>query len=178
MRPFARTAALVAALAFAGHAQAADLILRGMLGGGSVVSATESPATGEVAAVLSDDNTLQLDLVFAGLTLGATGAALHTGKFSENGPAVARLDIDAGATEGRIVGAQLALTPLAAAAVRAGESYVVISTIEHPGGEIRGQLMPQPVRLDDAPGMAPAAPATAVPPVEEQQPDEPEEDND
>lgn len=172
-----RTAAFVAILSFTGHAHAADLILRGMLGGGSVVSATESPATGEVAAVLSDDNTLQLDLVFAGLTADATGAALHTGKFSENGPAVAPLDIDGGAAEGRIDGARIALTPLAAAAVRAGESYVVISTIEHPDGAIRGQLMPQPVRLDDAPEVLPAEPVTAVPPVEEQ-PDEPEEDDD
>ncbi|MBW3549992.1 MAG: CHRD domain-containing protein [Proteobacteria bacterium] len=183
-----RTIALATALGLAGAATAQEVNLRGVLSGGNVISATESPATGEVAAVLAEDGTLQLDLVFAGLEPGATGAALHTGRYNENGPAVAELDVKTGATEGRIAGAQLSLTPLEAADVRAGESYVVISTIENPAGAVRGQLMPQPARLGDTPPAAvqmpaPVAPAVEPAPVEETAPaeeaapvDEPEED--
>lgn len=174
-----RACVVAASLALlASSAIAQDVVLRGTLGGGNVMSATESPASGEVAAVLDSDGTLQLDMVFAGLELGATGAALHTGRYNENGPMVAQLDVDEGATAGRIVGQQIALTPLIAAAVRAGDSYVVISTIQYPDGAIRAQLMPQPVRLDsnimDQQGTA----TPAIPPVPEPAPvQEPEEDD-
>ena len=175
-----RACVVAAALALAASpAIAQEVVLRGVIGGGNVISATESPASGEVAAVLDDDDTLQLDMVFAGLELGATGATLHMGKYNENGPMVAQLDVDSGATAGRIVGQQIALTPLTAAAVRAGDSYVVISTIQYPDGAVRAQLMPQPVRLDSMPaedlqGTIPPA----VPPVREPAPvDEPEEDD-
>lgn len=170
-----RACVVAAALAIAGSpVYAQEVMLRGTLGGGNVISATESPATGEVAAVLDEDGTLRVDLVFAGLELGATGAALHTGRYNENGPVAARLDIDSGATSGRIAGQQLALTPLTAAAVRAGDSYVVISTIQHPTGAIRAQLMPQPVRLDQTPAIG----ESAIPPLRDPTPvDEPEEDD-
>lgn len=152
-------------------AMAQDVMLRGTLGGGNVVSATDSPASGEVAAVLGDDGVLRLDLVFADLEPGATGAALHTGNYNENGPMVARLAIDSGATAGRIVDERVTLTPVVAAAVRAGDGYVVISTIEHPDGAVRAQLMPQPVTLDQPPVVGPprAAPPASrdSPPVEE-----------
>ena len=174
-----RACVVAAALALAASpAIAQEVVLRGVLGGGNVISATESAASGEVAAVL-DDDTLQLDMVFADLELGATGATLHMGKYNENGPMVAQLDVDSGATAGRIVGQQIALTPLTAAAVRAGESYVVISTIEYPDGAVRAQLMPQPVRLDSMPILERQGTVTpAVPPVREPAPvDEPEEDD-
>ncbi len=61
--------------------------------------------------------------------------------------------------------------------MRAGESYVVIGTIKYPNGALRAQLMPQPVRLDQAP--ASLAP-TQAPVVEPQDPTpfpEPEEED-
>lgn len=184
-----RTLLLLAAIAVAaGQAHAQDLELRGTLAGGNVVSATESTATGEVAAALADDGTLQLDLVFADLEIEATGAALHTGKFNENGPLVTRLDVAAGvgatpaaaATAGRIAGAEVSLTPAQAAAVRAGESYVVIATVENPDGAIRAQLLPQPVRLDSPSLAVPAPPPTVeAPPTPVPTPEvEPEEEDD
>lgn len=176
-----RACVVAATLALAvSPAIAQEVVLRGSLDGGNVISATESRASGEVAAVLDEDGALQIDLVFADLELGATGAALHTGKYNENGPMVAPLDVDTGATAGRIVGEQIALTPLTAAAVRTGDSYVVISTIEHPDGAIRAQLMPQPVRLDSLPVTGQQGTATpVVPPVPEPAPaDEPEEEDD
>lgn len=164
----------VASAMLAAPVAAQEVVLRGTLSGDNVMSATESEATGEVAAVLTEDDVLRLDLVFAGLELGATGAALHTGSYNANGPLVERLDIDTGATEGRITGAEMSLTPLTAAAVRAGDSYVVISTVEYPDGAVRAQLMPQPVRLDSPV----VEPVTAPPPYEPVPVEEPEEEED
>lgn len=148
------TVALGCTPGFMGMAQAADLQLRGALAGENVVSATESPATGEVAAVLGDDDTLRLDLIYAGLVDNPTGAALHIGKGSENGPSVQSLDIATDATEGRLVDVEMSLSPIDAARVRVGEAYVLITTIAHPDGAIRAQLVPQPTRLGDL--LAPA----------------------
>ena len=169
-------AAVLATTAFPSIAQ--ELMLRGTLGGDNVISATDSPASGEVAAVLGDDGVLQLDLVYANLEPGATGAALHTGKYNENGPMVARLGIDSGATAGRIIDEQVTLTPVVAAAVRAGDGYVVISTIEHPDGAVRAQLLPQPVTLEQPPAVGPPPAAPPPPPRDSPPVEEPEEEDD
>lgn len=152
-----RPALICAALLAASPALAADLSLRGSLSGANVVSATESPATGEVAATLEDDNDLRIDLVYSGLATNASGAGFHIGKASENGTRVAPLGISSGTTEGRLRGAVVRLTPAVAARVRAGESYVQIVSLDQPGGVIRAQLVPQGATL--------AAPVAATPAV-------------
>ncbi len=144
-------AALACALAAPGSADAAELKLRALLSGGNVVSATESRATGEARALLDDDNDLRVDLVFSGLEARATGAAVHVGKPNENGLLVKRLDVALDEDIGRVVGAQIDISDEVAARVRAGEAYIVITTIEHPDGAIRGQLAPQPVQLPESP---------------------------
>ncbi|MDQ3286913.1 MAG: CHRD domain-containing protein [Pseudomonadota bacterium] len=159
LRRFALPALLLVSL----PAAAQELMLRGTLSPDNVVSATESTGTGEVAAVLGEDDVLRIDVIFAGLDLGATRAALHTGKYNENGPIQQRLVIDEGATSGRLENVEIALSPLTAASVRAGESYVVVGTIEYPDGALRAQLLPQPVRL----GQAPASLAPTQQPVVE-----------
>lgn len=148
---------LIAALAFAlaapAGANAADLSLRALLNAASVVSATESAATGEARAVLEDDNDVRLYLVYGDLGERATGAALHVGKPTENGALVEKLDLDLDVDDGsgRVVGAQFDVSAETAARIRAGEAYVVVNTIQHPDGAIRGQLVPQPVRLSESP---------------------------
>jgi len=170
---FLRACVVAATLALvASPAIAQEVVLGGVLDGGNVISATESPASGEVVAVLDEDGTLQLDLVFAGLEMGATGAALHMGRYNENGPMVERLDIDTGTTSGRIVGQRISLTPLTAAAVRAGESYVVINTIRYPDGAVRAQLMPQPVRLEGPRAAIPPPPFEPTPVYEPEEEDD------
>lgn len=148
--------ALAVVLAPSG-AGAADTRLRGLLNAGSVVSATESLATGEARAMLEDDNDMRVDLVYSGLEERATGVALHVGKPSENGALVEKLDadLDTDGDSGRVVGAQFKVSTDIAARIRAGEAYLVITTIEHPAGLIRGQLTPEPIRL---PPSAPALP--------------------
>lgn len=144
--------ATILALSIATPAAAVDLTLRGPFSGTQVVSATTSPATGEASAVLADDGDLRIDLVYAGLTEGVTGAALHVGAASENGTRVAELDVPPGTTAGQLREAEVALSPTDAERVRAGESYIVLTTLAHPDGAIRAQLVPQPIRLDDVDG--------------------------
>ena len=44
-----------------------------------------------------------------------------------------------------------ALTDDVAQSMRAGNAYIVVTTVDHPSGAIRGQLVPQPVRLPNTP---------------------------
>jgi hypothetical protein len=70
------------------------------------------------------------------------------GSSAENGSVVAPLDVRVEQAAGSVVDADITLTPLAAESVRAGNSYLLVSTSNYPKGEIRGQLVPQPVRLE------------------------------
>ena len=45
----------------------------------------------------------------------------------------------------------LTLTPDVAADVRAGDAYLLVTTSDFPTGALRGQLLPQPVRLPRTP---------------------------
>jgi hypothetical protein len=135
-------------LASAGSLHAADLRLHAVLDGASVVSATDSRGSGEATAILTDDDKVRLTMVFGGLTSDVTGATLQLGSSAENGPVVAPLDVRMEQAAGSVVDADITLTPLAAESVRAGNSYLLVSTSNYPKGEIRGQLVPQPVRLE------------------------------
>jgi hypothetical protein len=141
---------LVLSLAISGPLRASDLRLHALLDGASVVSATDSPGTGEARAVLQDDGKLRITLMFGGLTANVTGVELHTGASSDNGPQVASIDARPGA-QGWLSNSVLTLTPDVAANVRAGDAYLLVTTTDFPGGALRGQLLPQPVRLPRAP---------------------------
>jgi len=138
---------LGALLAFAAGASAATLELRATLDGANVVSSTDSPATGEARATLDDDNRLRLTLVYGGTTAEVTGVALHVGDSTVNGPVAETLDTGSERDGRRRVEQALTLEDSVAARMRAGETYIEVTTADHPGGAIRGQLQPQPVRL-------------------------------
>ena len=129
---------------------AAEVELHATLDGAHVVSATESPGTGEAHAWLGDDNRVRIELAFGGLADGAVGAALLEGKATENGDLVAELAIDDDLVSGRLDDIVIALSPEIAEQMRLGGTYLQVETLEYPDGAIRGQLVPQPVRLDDA----------------------------
>ena len=137
----------VACLPCAAHA--AELELHATLDGASVVSATESPGTGEAHAWLGDDDRVRIEMVFGGLESGATGAALYAGKASGNGDHVAELDVGGNPVRARLDDIEIALSPEVAEQMRQGETYLQVETLEYPDGAIRGQLLPQPVRLED-----------------------------
>lgn len=130
-------------------ASAADLELRATLDGANVVSATESAGTGEAYARLGDDDRVRIEMVFGGLESGATGAGLYAGKATGNGDLVAELDVGADQVGARLDDIEIALSPDVAEQMRLGETYLQVETLEYPDGAIRGQLVPQPVRLDD-----------------------------
>lgn len=137
-------------LACFGQASAAGLRLHATLNGANVISATDSKATGEATAEL-EANKVRINLVFGGLASDVTGASLHTGTTAENGPAVMPLDVRKDQTVGSLVDEQLDLTEEVAQRMRDGQTYIVVTTVDHPAGAIRGQLLPQPVRLGDEP---------------------------
>ncbi len=139
-----------------GPVYAEDLQLHAVLDGSTVVSATTSKATGEATAILRDDGKVRINLVFGGLTSKVTGAALHTGTKAENGPNVMPLDVRKDQTAGSLVNSEVTLTPDVAASMRQGDVYIVVTTIDYPSGAIRGQLMPQPVRLGTQPAVQPS----------------------
>ena len=141
---------LVLALAASGAVHAADLRLHALLDGASVVSSTDSTGTGEARAVLQDDGKLRITLMFGGLAANVTGVELHTGASSDNGPQVAVIDAKPGA-QGWVGNTVLTLTPDVAANVRAGDAYLLVTTADFPAGALRGQLVPQPVRLPRTP---------------------------
>lgn len=130
-------------------ANAAELELHATLDGANVVSATESDGTGEAHAWLGDDDRVRIEVVFGGLASGATGAALMEGKSTENGDLVAELAVGDDLVSGRLDDIEIALSPEVADQMRLGETYLQVETSEYPDGAIRGQLVPQPVRLDD-----------------------------
>ena len=138
-------------IACCGQASAAGLRLHAVLNGGNVISATDSKASGEASAELEANNKVRISLVFGGLASDVTGASLHTGTTAENGPAAMPLDVRKHQTVGSLVDEQLDLTEEVAQRMRDGETYIVITTVDHPAGAIRGQLLPQPVRLGDEP---------------------------
>lgn len=134
-----------------GQAHAAELRLHAVLSGASVVSATDSKATGEASAVLQDDGKVRINLVYGGLTSDVTSASLHIGTSAENGPPALPLNVREHQTVGSLVDEDLQLGEAVAQRMRDGETYILVNTIDHPSGAIRGQLTPQPVRLGDQP---------------------------
>lgn len=128
---------------FAFQTQAADLTLMAVMNGASVVSATESKASGQAMAMLTEDGKLTMDVAFAGLAADATGVELLIGKASENGIVIGPLDVGSGETGASRSGLTMTLTPEQEQAMRDGMTYVLVRTIDFPAGAIRGQLIPQ-----------------------------------
>ncbi len=129
------------------------------LSGGSEVPAVATPATGMADFMLSPDGTsLSYTLSVANIS-DVTQSHRHLAAVGVNGPVVAWL-FPAGPPATLIPGvsngvlAQGTLTaanltgilagqPLSALidAINAGNAYVNVHTVAHPGGEIRGQIM-------------------------------------
>jgi hypothetical protein len=121
--------ALLLLLVASAPLHAAELRLHALLDGASIVSATESPGTG------------------GGLATNVTGVELHTGSGNDNGPQVASMEASPNAQGGWIVNTLLTLNADVATSVRAGNAYLLVTTTDFPAGALRGQLLPQPVRL-------------------------------
>ncbi len=141
-------ALIAVCLAFGAQAQVSDLKLMAMMDGASVVSATESKASGQALAMLTEDGKVTMDIAFTGLASAAASVELLLGKATENGVAIGTLNVGEGETGASKTGLTMTLTAEQEQAMRDGLTYVLVRTIDFPGGAIRGQLMPQaPVLL-------------------------------
>jgi hypothetical protein len=125
---------------------------KAVLSGDSEVPAVDSEGRGLAIFNLSEDG-IRFKLVVRGID-EVTQAHIHLGAPGENGPVVAFLFgfFEGGVTQngllakGNITEADL-VGPLAgqplsalADAIRSGNAYVNVHTVDHPGGEIRGQI--------------------------------------
>jgi glucose/arabinose dehydrogenase len=131
------------------------------LSGDQEVPPVDTAASGDASFTLSEDGTeLEFELQVANIQ-DVTQAHIHLAPPGVNGPVVAFLfgfvpggvTIDDGTlAEGTITEDDLIARPAVGfggtmeeliARIRAGDAYVNVHTIDHPGGEIRGQLVAQ-----------------------------------
>lgn len=95
-----------------------------------------SGASGTFSATW-DGSILRYTLLFTGLTGAATTAQIHYGGSGATGGLAQTLCDPCLAPETGVV----PLYPAQIVALKAGRLYLAITTVSHPGGEIRGQLV-------------------------------------
>lgn len=153
-----RFALMVGLLASVASAQTFNFVL----GGDQEVPAVTTPATGAGTATLSGgpgNYVLTYSVSYTGLLapiVNPPGAHIHNAAAGVNGPVVHFLDNLSswvGTTSGTITGdwrfddASRPLTDALAAEVLAGRTYFNLHTSFATGGEIRGQIIPEPATL-------------------------------
>lgn len=140
-----RTVFVLATLAFvawAAWAQAAPVSFQVSLTGAQQVP--EVKTDGKGAAVLTWDPSTRVvtwDITSGGLSGDITMAHFHNGALGKNGPVVIWLSKQGNPVMGSIKG-EATLTSEQAQQFEAGDWYINVHTKDHPGGEIRGQVMP------------------------------------
>ena len=108
---------------------------------------TSSSATGSAALVLDDiAQTLDVNLSFSGLLGTTTAAHIHCcAPPGVNAGIIIPFGslFPLGVTSGTYMD-MFSLTPVQVTDIKSGQSYINIHTTEFPGGEIRGQIAPEP----------------------------------
>lgn len=144
---FSRRAVLVfASLAWAGSATvalAAPASFTVALTGAQQVPPVQTSGSG-MATLTYDPSTRQVtwSVSYSGLSSAVTMAHFHgPAAAGKNGPVVIWISKRGGSASSPITG-QATLTAAQAAQFAAGQWYVNVHTKDHPGGEIRGQVMP------------------------------------
>ncbi len=142
---------LIIALVWLPSLLSAQAVFTAHLAGRHEALPVVSPGSGEVTAVL-DGNQLQVSGTFSGLeglydATVAGGAHIHFGYAGENGPIEIGLtpnlsvDLRSGAFES--LANTFTLTAEQVQALLERRLYINIHTTAYPGGELRGQLLPQ-----------------------------------
>jgi hypothetical protein len=136
-------ACTVGSAAWAVTSNAAPASFKVALSGAEQVPAVETPGKG-TADLTYDPATRMLtwSISYDGLSAPATMAHFHgPAAAGKNGPVMLWLSKQGSPPASPIKG-EATLTPEQAAQFTAGEWYVNVHTGSHPGGEIRGQVMP------------------------------------
>ena len=135
---------LVAALALAMPAAAALVPLHANLDGLQETPPNASPATGTSTMTMDTvANTITMTLSFSGLLGTQTAAHIH-------GPAAPGVPagVLVGIPNGNFVNQVIAINDTIEGHVLAGLTYINVHTTVFPGGEIRGQILMEPVAVD------------------------------
>jgi hypothetical protein len=148
MHLFSRRAAMAAvcaagAMALSGSANAASESFKVDLTGAQQVPPVETPAKGS-ADLTYDPATRVLTwaVSYSGLSAPATMAHFHgPAAAGKNGPVAIWISVKDASVSSPIKG-QATLTPEQAQQFSAGDWYINVHTQAHPGGEIRGQVLP------------------------------------
>jgi hypothetical protein len=131
------------ALAWSAAAHAASETFKVDLTGAQQVPPVETPAKG--SADLSYDPATRMltwTVTYSGLSAPATMAHFHgPAAAGKNGPVAIWISVKDASVDSPVKG-QATLTPEQAAQFSAGEWYINVHTSAHPGGEIRGQVVP------------------------------------
>jgi hypothetical protein len=136
-------ACATAVAAWAGASKAAPETFKIALSGAQQVPAVETPGSGS-ADLTYDPATRALtwSITFTGLSAPATMAHIHgPAAAGKNGPVVIWLS-NKGTPPASPIKGEATLTPEQAQELMAGDLYINVHTQAHPGGEIRGQLLP------------------------------------
>jgi hypothetical protein len=129
--------------AWSGATNAASESFKVELTGAQQVPPVETAGKG-TADLTYDSATRMLtwDITYSGLSAPATMAHFHgPAAAGKNGPVALWLSKKGSPAESPIKG-EATLTPEQAAQFTAGDWYINVHTSAHPGGEIRGQVMP------------------------------------
>jgi CHRD domain len=141
-RRAAMLGAALVSLGVAGLARAATQSFKVALSGANQVPAVKSSGTG-TATITYDPATrvVTWSITYGGLSSPVTMAHFHQGASGKNGPVVIWLTKRGGMVSSPITG-QATLTADQAKEFLAGDWYINVHTDDHPGGELRGQVVP------------------------------------
>jgi len=115
----------------------AQLDYRAEIAGAHEVPPSGSAACGWARVTLNPDDSVTYDVRVLGLS--ATAAHIHAGAVGVNGPVI--VPLAGGPTTWSGTSAPLSAADVAA--LRAGDTYINVHTAAFPGGEVRGQVVPE-----------------------------------
>jgi len=141
MKKIKAVAALFAFAIIASSAKADIFTYHFLLDGGQEVPPVTTTATGSCTVTLNDStNQVSASCTYSGLSSNANNAHIHTGALGVSGPPIVNLSFTA-ATSGTASVTNDPLSPAEVTAMKDGDTYINIHSVNHGGGEIRGQVV-------------------------------------
>ena len=113
--------------------------------GGAEAPPSGSPGTGSASLVLNAaQDQITVDMTWTNLNANATASHIHgPAAIGVNGPVIFALTGVSAATSGTIPQQTFAITPTQVGYLQSGQLYINIHSTSFPGGEIRGQFLPE-----------------------------------
>ena len=136
------SAALTGLVLWSASALAAPENFQVQLSGAEQVPAVQSSGTATADLTYDPDTkVLTWSVTYSGLSSPVTMAHFHTGATGKNGKPSLWLTMKGSPVSSPITG-QATLTDVQAKQLLAGHWYINVHTMDHPAGEVRGQVKP------------------------------------